>query len=197
VAKRDIAGWVAFVGLLLPRKAWEWSWELVRSHLGEAFVNQLEKVPWLSGGVLEWGLRLGLVAVVVWLFWPHIKERLPWPRTIPLDDAARLAYEAAERAGTLDTLMSVASDPGVTHFKYVFLTLDEVVLYGTRPPSTQVLPIPKEEVDRLFPTNIQPNSLSYLIDNIAIYTNVAVRKEDLKRAIKLHSEGAKVSTKSA
>jgi hypothetical protein len=189
---RRIAGAIAVGIALLPNKAWEWAWELVRARLGEAALHWLEEH--LSFGLVEeysgvlW--RIVLILVAGWLWWPTIRERVPLfaPRLIPLDDAAQQAYETAEREGLLP-LISTANPPSgpiMDHFKCALLVSENLQWFGVRPPSTQLLRIPAKVVRHLYPTDVKANSLSTVIGQKPVYTNVAIRQRGLRSALKAY-----------
>ena len=129
--------------------------------------------------------------------WPIIPERLVSGRVafgrIPLEDAARLAYEAAERVDALDMVSSQQLAPQVrlNHFKYVFMADDETVFYGVAPPSTRSLPIPRAKLKELYPMD-DHNQLNFInpFDRIA-YVGVKIRRKDLQRIIKQYPAQAK------
>jgi hypothetical protein len=108
----------------------------------------------------------------------------PFGRRLLIEDAARFAYEAAERAGVLDLVTSGESPPGVrlNHFKYVFMVDDEVVLYGVKPPSTQSFPIPREQYSQLCPVEGE-SRLDKLAPRKIVYVDVTIGRQDLRRII--------------
>ena len=175
-----------------------WWWEFVRSFFYEKIMHLIGEVAW-PDWLLSWGLSALLVLAAGWLWWPTLKDRIPALGTkyVPLDDAARLAYEGLERAGVLDVVLSRAVGPqtSLDHLKYVFLTSDNIDLRGIRPPSRQSLPIQPEEIRKLFPTDKHPDSLSYIVGREPIYTGVSIRKRDLQRAVRQQVKAAKASVR--
>lgn len=128
--------------------------------------------------------------------WPLARKRLAvgWPfGRVSLEDAARLAYEAAERKDALDLVCSRTSPPNVRlmHFKYVFMVDDGITLYGVQPPSTKSRPIPSDELASLHPANTG-SALANLSrwDGIA-YEQVTVSRRDLLRVIKSYPRVAR------
>lgn len=121
----------------------------------------------------------------------------PLPDRILIEEAARIAYEAAEREGVLDLITSPQSPPEVrlNHFKYVFLSDDEVILHGVRPPSTQALPIVRSEDDVDLAPVAGESSLAQLTPYKILYVNVTISKNDLDRIIRAYPEEAKTSFK--
>jgi hypothetical protein len=106
----------------------------------------------------------------------------PWNRVL-IQDAAQQAYEAAERAEVLEYFILDGPSPlyRLETFKHVFLVDDEAVLYGAKPPSTVVRPIPREEYNQLHPIE-GTNQLSFLgTRDVVAYTDVTVSAKDLAR----------------
>jgi hypothetical protein len=100
-----------------------------------------------------------------------------------IQDAAQEAYEAAERAGALDVMVSDRGSPSfkLETFKYVFMVDDEVILHGAKPPSTNPLPIPREKLQELHPVEAS-SQLNYTTPwNEVAYTNVTISRRDLRR----------------
>jgi hypothetical protein len=136
-------------------------------------------------------LIMALCAVgACWGFWPLLSDRLPpvFSRRIPLHIAARRAYEAVERAGELDLTIPSGSSPEtkLNHFKMVLMVDDEAELFGVKPPSTQSRPIPDKELSgELYPVEGEVSNLYQLLTpNEIAYSNVTIRRSDLRRLIK-------------
>jgi hypothetical protein len=71
MAKRDIIGGILLAATLVPKKAWDWGWELARALIGERLVH------WLEGAwSWDWAFRLALVSLAIWLLWPRIVARI-------------------------------------------------------------------------------------------------------------------------
>lgn len=106
-------------------------------------------------------------------------------RHIPILEAARLAYEAAERAGVVDMTTHPTSPPEVRlkFYIYVFFADDETTLYGAKPPSTKSLPIPRDEQKQLHPVDGE-NKLDYISPHRVGYVNVTIRRRDLNRIVR-------------
>lgn len=70
------------------------------------------------------------------------------------------------------------------HFKYAMIVDDEITLFGVKPPSSQSIPIPKQELSVLYPVS----GLSQLNQTIPytqiVYTDVRIRKRDFRRIIR-------------
>jgi hypothetical protein len=151
----------------------------------------------LGGPIVGWWLSGPVMAVcaliAAWGFWPLLKDappiRVSWPSVrIPLHLAARRAYEAAETAGVLHltTPQDASPEAKLNHFKLLFMVDDQTELFGAKPPSTQSLPIPKAELQGMdiYPADGENSQLNHVIgqDRVA-YTNVTVRRKDLRRVI--------------
>jgi hypothetical protein len=107
---------------------------------------------------------------------------------VPLHTAARLGYEAEEKAGLGGVTGTHYSSPdvGLDHYKHVFLSA-RAVMYGARPPSTVRRLIPLDEYDELSP--VAGESALMAIDDLGRgraprYVNVTLRRRDMKREIK-------------
>src|SRR5437868_6267858 len=76
----------------------------------------------LGEDLIQWGPTAGLAAAGVYLFWRSGSGEWPRSRFILIHDAARLAYEAAERADVLDVFAGPETPPEISlaHFKHVF-----------------------------------------------------------------------------
>ena len=143
---------------------------------------------WLIAGSVDYKLAavvlvLGAVyGAFIW-GWPRLKV---FRGKIPIEEGARLAYEAAERAGSLDLVDSPKVPPAskLDHFKYAMLVDDEVQLYGVKVPSTQLLPIARKELSDIYPVT-GLNQLNYTnpYDRIA-YTDVMILVKDLRGLIR-------------
>jgi hypothetical protein len=106
-------------------------------------------------------------------------------RRIPIEDAARIAYERAERANPLYLIDLPTMEPQakLDHFKRAFMRDDEVTLYGIKPPSAALTPIPREELSELYPVS-GLSQLNYItpFQQLA-YTGVEISQKDLRRTI--------------
>lgn len=130
------------------------------------------------------------VAVALSVAYGAIVWGLPWLRSlgdkIPIEEAARIAYEAAEHAGALDLVESpnLAAPYKLDHFKFAMMIDRQIRLYGVKPPSTKLLPIATEEYPDLYPVT-GLNQLNYLhpYQNVA-YIDVRIGRGDLQRLIR-------------
>jgi hypothetical protein len=151
----------------------------------------------LAGPIVGWWFAGPIMAacalVAGWGFWPLLKDapqiQVSWPSIrVPLHLAARRAYEAAEKAGVLHLTTSETASPEakLNHFKLLFMVDDETELFGVKPPSTQSLPISKTELRGMdiYPADGENSQLNHVLgqDRVA-YTNVTVRRKDLRRVI--------------
>lgn len=104
---------------------------------------------------------------------------------IPIWEAARLAYEAAESAGVADLTTNPSSAPEVRQkfYVYVFFSDDQTILYGVKPPSTKSHPIPRTELKGLRPIDGE-SRLDYISPQRIGYINVTIRRRDLNRIIR-------------
>lgn len=119
--------------------------------------------------------------------------RWPFPRCLPLKDAAQLAYEAAERNGVVDLGSSPKSPPDVRldHFAYVLIGDTEAVIYAAKPPSTRPRPRSHDEVKGLRPLR-EKNQLIHRGTILSVaYTDVSVRRSDLRRIIREYPKKAR------
>jgi hypothetical protein len=113
-------------------------------------------------------------------------ERIRRAPAAPENPAARsgaFAYEAAERANVAGSVLPAQLSPELKldHFKYVFMVDDEAVLFGVRPPSTKLRPIPRDELSELYPvTGLSQLNYRTPYDRVA-YVAVKVRTKDLRR----------------
>src|SRR5208283_676895 len=136
---------------------------------------------WVSGPIMAI-----CAAVAAWGFWPIVAQLITstvrWPfGRIPLHDAARLAYEAAEKANVIE-LVGFTADPAtaLNHFKYVFMVDDEADLRGVKPPSTQQRQIPRDELHgQLMPMTDTSDLAFSASSKKAAYASVTVRRSDL------------------
>jgi hypothetical protein len=122
------------------------------------------------------------------LRFPELRSR------IPLQEAARLAYEAAENSGILELTTSASSSPEtkLRHFKFLFMVDDETQLYGVKPPSTKSRPISKADLVHLCPADGDVSELNSDVSHgSAIYVNVTLRRNDLRRVINSYIAEAK------
>ena len=74
----------------------------------------------------------------------------------------------------------------LNHFKLLFMVDDETELFGIKPPSTQSLPISKTELRGMdvYPADGDNSQLIHVLGSVSIaYTNVTVRRKDLRRVI--------------
>jgi hypothetical protein len=141
----------------------------------------------LAGILLFWGGLVGIAFFVVWRWgWHYVSPLLSINSRLPLQDAARVVYEAMERAGVVDLTTSASSPPEVrlNHYKYVLLSDDQTILYGKRPPSENALPIRKIDLKEYYPI-VGENQINYIrpFDRVA-YTDVTVRRRDVRRVIR-------------
>ena len=145
---------------------------------------------WVSGPIMA------VCAVVAgWGFWPLVSSApLGWPfgrAMVPFHDAARAVYEAAEKAGVIDLMISqsMAPDARLNHFKLLLMVDDSVRLYGAKPPSTKSILIPKDELSgghELYPADGDVSEIWHLFphEHPPAYVRVAVPRRDLRRVIK-------------
>jgi hypothetical protein len=118
--------------------------------------------------------------------WSSIPFKSLYKHRILIEDAARIAYEKAERLSALEFVDSpnVAPENKLNHFKYAFMTNNEITLYGTKPPSSMSLPIPREELSELYPVP-GLSQLNYLTPYQQIaYIDVAISRKDLRHIIR-------------
>lgn len=117
-----------------------------------------------------------------------------WPNDlVPLQAAARIAYEAVEEAGITTSVVGVpysSPDVALDHFKYVLL-LSRVELIGVRPPSSKPRLIAHEEIAGLRPVSGE-SILKYRIASAGTaYVDVTIRRRALMNAIYNHIEALK------
>ena len=149
------------------------------------------------------GPAMGLsAAVAVWGFWP-LMSNFEWPfsrKVVPLHEAATRAYEAAEKAGILHLIASPTDSPEkqLTHIKLRFMVDDDAELFGVKPPSTVSRLIPKAELQGhdAYPAEGATSDINHMFatDGVA-YTNVMVRRKDLRRVINGYLAEAKQISK--
>jgi hypothetical protein len=112
-----------------------------------------------------------------------------WRHQIPLQEAALIAYEAAERAGALDLIDSAEVGPEhkLDHFKFACMVDDEITLFGAKPPSRVSMPIPRSELSGLRPIPGE-SRFNYItpFDRTA-YTSVTISRRDLRCIIRRYA----------
>jgi hypothetical protein len=136
---------------------------------------------WLSGSIMA-----GCALVAVWGFWPlaqkssHIQA---WPiGHVPLHVAARMVYEAAEKANhPVIKNSSISPESKLNYFKVSFMVDDETEIFGVKPPSTKSRPIRKADRRGLWPVLGEVSQLEDL--GHPEYVDVTVRRKDLRRII--------------
>lgn len=120
-------------------------------------------------------------------------ERI-WPAEIPLVDAARRLYEAAEAASVLNFFVLKTDSPEekLSHLKMLLMIDERVEVLGARPPSTQVRPITKTElIDELYPAKGNINEIVGLTSDEPIFVDVAVKHATLIQFIEVSIAEAK------
>jgi hypothetical protein len=109
-------------------------------------------------------------------------------RRLPLHDAARLLYEAA------DVLKYIAppeepADKRLQFFKHTIMICAR--LYGVKPPSTQSRLIRTDEISSLHPQAGTSNLTSITAQHEVEYENVTVSRRDLRRILREQAESTK------
>lgn len=137
-----------------------------------------------------------LISIGLWghLLLRYFKVEIAWPpfgRRIPLHIAARCLYEAAEKAGVVDLMLSPTSSPDskLQHFKMLMFVDDRVRLFGAKPPSTKSRLIPKNEFKGhdIYPSERDDSILDSIYPNEPpAYVNVTVPRSDLARIIRIY-----------
>lgn len=181
-----------FLGLIPTALALtqHWWWEFARAFIYEKIIHQVEgsfRWEWL----VQYGFLALLTGLALWLFWPELEERLLGSKMMLVDEAARIAYEAAEKAGGLD-LVSMTGDKAdekLSYFRYAFLLWPEFTVFGAEPPSQAMKPIPRNIYNQLRPIDGHANSLGLAREREPRYVNVSVKRGDLRRGIKKHMPG--------
>jgi hypothetical protein len=187
-----VSGLVSF----LLAAIWAYRWEALRSFLYEQGFQAMSSLE--SDALLHWGVPLLLAAIGVYLFWKtgnahsfDFEEWSPSFLRIPLHIAARRVYEAAEKAGVVDLILSPTSSPDskLQHFKMLMFVDDRVRLFGAKPPSTKSRLIPKNEFagHEIYPPEGEVSRLDSVYPNEPpAYVNVTVPRSDLARIIKIY-----------
>ena len=167
--------------------------------VGEAASSYLPNTPPWIWGIVFWAGIAVIAGAVVWGFWSHAQakkqtrwlrmwdarfdRRDTWPyrRVVPMEEAARIAYEQ-----TRDTLSAKAAERDAESILGYYATAlwDGVTnLYGVRPPSTKLELVP----------DIEANRCGFIDDGAAIkrhgakevlYDKLYFKKSDLRRRIK-------------
>jgi hypothetical protein len=153
-----------------------------------------EVAPWQAKTVLAVSALCLALSVALWahLLTKRLGIQIDWPHWwghMPLHEAARRVYEAAEKADVLDLTTSPSSSPDtkLTHFKLLFIVDDDVEVFGVKPPSTKSRAIPKDELHgQLYPADGDLSQLGHVAsaESDATYVNVTVRRSDVRRMIK-------------
>jgi hypothetical protein len=139
-AASNVSKWAKALGLTHASPAW----------LADRTADNWLLIAALSLAVIYSILAYGFPFGLTFAGW-NVQVENFWARRISLIEAARLAYEAAERAGWAEYAGLSARTPveKLDHFKHVYLTRarqKQITLYGERPPSRQSLPIHPDEL---------------------------------------------------
>jgi hypothetical protein len=127
-----------------------------------------------------------IFVLLVWWGWILPWWRKKYPRLIPIQEAALLGYEEAERLGLEKLVSSVHQDLSdkLTWFLYAFLVDEKVRIYGKKAPSRISRLIPREELIHLHPHPSESRLISDFASQRDIYDDVVVRRVDLRRYLK-------------
>jgi hypothetical protein len=109
-----------------------------------------------------------------------------WPRgNVSLQAASRLLFEAAERAGVSDALLRTERSPDriLDRFKIAFMSSD-AQLYGTKPPSSQSLPIAKSEYAALQPVSGESRLVYHSFATGHAYDDVTIERREMDQLIR-------------
>ncbi|HEV2548439.1 MAG TPA: hypothetical protein VGU20_13955 [Stellaceae bacterium] len=152
----------------------------------------------ISGGIVEYGPPAAFAALTIWLLLRNTDLELPsltmtafpWS-LVPIDTAARLAFEAAEKAGVADltTHPDTAPEERLRHFIYGFMVDDQTTLLGAKPPSTRLTQVSDDD-GSLYPV-VGENRFDALTPRRVAYTNVKIRRRDLNRIIREYPRRAR------
>jgi len=99
-------------------------------------------------------------------------------QTIPLKEAAQIAYETAERAGLIGVAYGLDQTPAerLLHSMDTLL-VQNIRFYGQKPPSTRKVRIPKSELENLHP-RAGSNELTDIIGRKVEYEDVSLSRLD-------------------
>jgi hypothetical protein len=110
------------------------------------------------------------------------------PLDIPLQVAAQLAYEQAEKEGWLENIAPARGDPQqrLDYFKYAILIQAQnhgITLSGAQPPSTQSYPIPTERIAGLHPMKGENTLHRGSVAGRVEFRDVTINADELDKVI--------------
>jgi hypothetical protein len=113
------------------------------------------------------------------------------PHFMPLQSAAQIAYERAERDGWLEYVAGNTQNPAerLTIFKHMMtIQADEgsIILKGVRPPSTQAYPIPAGALRHLYPMKGENTLHETSPAGQVAYKDVTISAADLEKVIAIY-----------
>jgi hypothetical protein len=177
---RAWGGWI-LSALLLGK---HWWWEFVRTLFYEEGSHKVKAVfswDWIA----DYGVGALLLLGVIFLWWPHIKARVPFlgPRFMPLPEAAQQLYQK-----TIDRMHGILArtigktPEGILDACAIPIKF-RIPLYGRRPLG-QLQRIPQEELENSFVVR----GASILSKNVAgtmpVYSDLCVRNVEFKKMLK-------------
>jgi hypothetical protein len=155
----------------------------------EWLARQVIAVPsYFDVRVAEWALvaTLGLVLWAAGLWLPVLLGWASGRRLIPLQDAARIAYE--ETRGNLvgHVAESIMEQPERVLGYYMQALKKHALLFGKRPPSQQMEAIDSREIKGSGVDRLEQSAVIYRFgrEGRPLYTDVAVRRKDLRGYIR-------------
>ncbi len=147
-------------------------------------------VLFLFALLLVWGAFLKPpiergAAIWTWRFRPEDRDRWPWRRLVPLDVAARRAYEKSRgrtpsaRQITAQAADTMSKGQPLSWFGYALLGEGTIPVYGRHPPSTQLEIIPTQMI----------KGGAALSDDVKTskrsgHTDLAIKRVDFKRRLR-------------
>jgi len=120
----------------------------------------------------------------VWI-WPWFHNK--YPRLIPIQEAARIGFEEAERLEIEDAISSIHQPLGdkLSWFQYAFLCDENIELFGRKVPSRRLRFIPVDDRRRLKPHSNRNELVSEFASETLVYTDVAVTRSGLRRYLRM------------
>jgi hypothetical protein len=181
-----IGGLVSFLFAAL----WAYRYEALRAYLYGRGFDAMSSMELDS--LLHWGVPLALAGLGLVLFWKtgglDLGElrRLEWPwgRRILILDAARTAFETAERLG-IEKLLASSTDPAEEKLSWVVSTflVRKFKIWGRQPPSRNLKIITEQELAGLLHVPGTNSLKSNFASSPFRYEDVQVDRADVRNYV--------------
>ncbi len=150
------------------------------------------QLVWVAGFYVAAAMTIG---ALFWGVWSFLQRRSmsrmfglvgfatwPFPRLIPLHEAARLAYE--ENRHTIGVKLEERLDKGpkrmIGSFAEMLVRDESVAIFGVYPPSKKIEQIPDEDA-QVFQISDDAKQMSDAVDDERMYCDLAIKRKDFKR----------------